>query len=274
MEKIEILKELKIAYEHLLDIKEHTSSINNRHSMDIAINEIGDVYTNTYKELAEQNGRKNIEVVNPITKNKYILSPIVECDYFDESTHTHYACGDVDFYWYQHDYKEIYPEKMEVLFTFGSWEGYPYQNGYIIIKAYTLQDAIAEFRTHYPDIHKNTLCCADYYCKPSSVSEIKQLYGDDKCFEVFDATESSYKSFNYQAEINKQDREQAEFNHQTFIVAEDLYNETHDNKWYELSDDEKADFYNSHYEEITAIVINNNHNEVNMEHDEPEIERE
>lgn len=270
MEKIEILKELKTSYEYLLDIKQNTSSINNRHSMDIAIDEISEVYYNVYNEMAKSNSTNFVEVINPNNKFKYILSPSVEGDYID-SNGNDYTCGDVDFYWYEYNYKEIYPEKMEVLFTFGSWEGYPYQNGYIIIKAYTLQDAIAEFRNHYPDIHKNTLCCADYYHKSSSVSEIKQLYGDDKCFEVFDATESSYMPFNYEAELNKQRIEQAEFNHKTFIVAEELYNKTHDSNWNELSDDEKADFYNSHYEGITAIVINNNHNDVSIEQSEPDI---
>ena len=47
-------------------------------------------------------------------------------------------------------------------FTFGSWEGFPYQHGYLIAKADDLSSAIAKFREKYPDKHKNTVNCAFY----------------------------------------------------------------------------------------------------------------
>lgn len=48
-------------------------------------------------------------------------------------------------------------------FTFGSWKGFPYQHGYLIVKADDLSSAITKFRKKYPDKHKNTVNCAFYY---------------------------------------------------------------------------------------------------------------
>lgn len=36
----------------------------------------------------------------------------------------------------------------------------------------------------------------------------------------------------------------------TFAIAEDMYNNSHEDKWHQLSDDEKADYYNQNYKEI------------------------
>ena len=48
-------------------------------------------------------------------------------------------------------------------FTFGSAEHFPYQNGYIVVKANTEQEAIQEFRQHFPDYHEGTVNCAFWY---------------------------------------------------------------------------------------------------------------
>lgn len=48
-------------------------------------------------------------------------------------------------------------------FTFGSWKKFPYHNGYLIVKASNIQEAIKKYRNKYPDIHKNTLNCSFYY---------------------------------------------------------------------------------------------------------------
>ena len=63
---------------------------------------------------------------------------------------------------------------IEVLFTFGSWEKFPYQMGYVSITAPSVKMAIEEFRRNYPDVNEGTLNCSDYYYKEESVAEIKE----------------------------------------------------------------------------------------------------
>lgn len=48
-------------------------------------------------------------------------------------------------------------------FTFGSWKGFPFQNGYILVRALDEADAVATFRQHYPDVHQNTVNCSFIY---------------------------------------------------------------------------------------------------------------
>ena len=58
-------------------------------------------------------------------------------------------------------------------FTFGSWEKFPYQNTYIIVRAIDRVDATATYRNKYPDINKDTVCCSDIY----SEDEWKRVSG-------------------------------------------------------------------------------------------------
>lgn len=54
--------------------------------------------------------------------------------------------------------------KMEkYYFTFGSDIKYPYQNGYIIVQADNLNQAIEKFRNKYPDRNKGVVNCAFWY---------------------------------------------------------------------------------------------------------------
>lgn len=48
-------------------------------------------------------------------------------------------------------------------FTFGNDILFPYQNGYLIVKAYTLDEAIQKFRNKFPDRRKNIVNCAFWY---------------------------------------------------------------------------------------------------------------
>ncbi len=77
---------------------------------------------------------------------------------------------------------------IEVLFTFGSSEKFPFQMGYVSIIAPSLKEAIAEFRRHYPDRHENCLNCSDYYFKPESVAEIKAHGNGAGCHRKIDIT--------------------------------------------------------------------------------------
>lgn len=67
-------------------------------------------------------------------------------------------------------------------FTFGSWEGFPYQHGYLIAKANNLSSAIAKFREKYPDKHKNTVNCAFYYTE----EEWQTVKEKGVCHEIID----------------------------------------------------------------------------------------
>ncbi len=76
-------------------------------------------------------------------------------------------------------YKDLleYEGKMcgvEVFFTFGSSEKFPFQMGYVSITAPSVQMAIEEFRRNYPDVNKGTLNCADYYWREDSKARIKE----------------------------------------------------------------------------------------------------
>lgn len=66
-----------------------------------------------------------------------------------------------------------------VYFTFGSWEQYPYQNTYMVVEAETYNAAIATFRAKYPDVHKNTLRCADYYRESEWKERVEPQYYKD-----------------------------------------------------------------------------------------------
>lgn len=112
MNYIEILRELKLAYEYLLDIRDNTPNPHTKQAMDVAIEEVSKVYYDTYEEESEKNSFANIKVVDPNTMQKHTLSCVVSGDYIDDDGDA-YTCIDVDFYWYEHSINEIYPEKME-----------------------------------------------------------------------------------------------------------------------------------------------------------------
>lgn len=67
------------------------------------------------------------------------------------------------------DYKKIkeWAEnyfKKPFYYTFDSYEGYPFQNGYIIIKAETIREANYKFKQQYQNPRdEDVLNCSDYY---------------------------------------------------------------------------------------------------------------
>ena len=49
-------------------------------------------------------------------------------------------------------------------FTFGSWERYPFQNGYIIVRAETIREAAYKFMQWFPHPYDTDIVnCSDYY---------------------------------------------------------------------------------------------------------------
>lgn len=80
---------------------------------------------------------------------------------------------------------------IEVLFTFGSSEQFPFQMGYVSITAPSVKEAIAEFRRNYPDRYEDCLNCADYYYKEDSVAEVKEHGNGAGCHRSIDITLST-----------------------------------------------------------------------------------
>lgn len=61
-------------------------------------------------------------------------------------------------------------------FTFGSWEGYPYQSTYLIVEAESRQEAARLFREKYPDKTPNTVNCADIYNEKEWKEHVRDYY--------------------------------------------------------------------------------------------------
>lgn len=59
--------------------------------------------------------------------------------------------------------KRIKPDKQAFFFTFGTAKQFPYQGGYLIVRARNQTEAIQRFRRSYPDINENTVNCAFIY---------------------------------------------------------------------------------------------------------------
>lgn len=59
--------------------------------------------------------------------------------------------------------KRIKPDKQTFFFTFGTAEHFPYQGGYLIVRARNQTEAIQIFRRSYPDINEDTVNCAFIY---------------------------------------------------------------------------------------------------------------
>lgn len=51
-------------------------------------------------------------------------------------------------------------------FTFGSDKDFPFQNGYIVVKAKNVREAARKFKAKYPNTKDaSVLNCSDYYCE-------------------------------------------------------------------------------------------------------------
>lgn len=48
-------------------------------------------------------------------------------------------------------------------YTFGCAPGFPYRDGWIVVKADSWEEAHRKFRARFPDRHENTLNCAFFY---------------------------------------------------------------------------------------------------------------
>ena len=75
------------------------------------------------------------------------------------------------------------PVLQNFYFTFGTDPKFPYQKGYLIVKAFNLNEAFAKFRAKYADVHPNCLNCAFWYTQ----EQWDVIDGDmGKCHEVIE----------------------------------------------------------------------------------------
>lgn len=78
-------------------------------------------------------------------------------------------------------------------FTFGSWEKFPHQNGYMVVEAVDLKDAVETFRNKYPDIHKNCLNCSDYYTEERWLRVSEKYYKEQEPKEILVSEKAKQK---------------------------------------------------------------------------------
>lgn len=72
-------------------------------------------------------------------------------------------------------------------FTFGSWERFPFQNGYIIVRAETAREAARKFMQRYPNpVDEEVVCCSDYYDEKVWNERISEYYKDREPFLVLE----------------------------------------------------------------------------------------
>lgn len=75
-------------------------------------------------------------------------------------------------------------------FTFGSWDGFPYKNAYLIVVASSYKDAIRRFREKHPDVTPDCMNCSDCYCEEQwkkvskyyASREPKEIIWTESCF--------------------------------------------------------------------------------------------
>lgn len=66
-------------------------------------------------------------------------------------------------------------------FSFGSSDRFPFQGGYLIVKANNKKEALEKYREKYPDRNPNCINCSFYYTE-EQWNHIKVDMG--KCHEI------------------------------------------------------------------------------------------
>lgn len=59
--------------------------------------------------------------------------------------------------------EEQHPTMNSYYYTFGCSDGFPYKNGWVVVKATSWEEAHQKFRARFPDRHENTLNCSFFY---------------------------------------------------------------------------------------------------------------
>lgn len=74
----------------------------------------------------------------------------------------------------EYEKENLHCETSIYFFTFGSSEMFPYQHGYVKVVGTSKDDAIAKFRSKYPDKSENTVNCAFIYTDKEWLEIIKK----------------------------------------------------------------------------------------------------
>lgn len=72
-------------------------------------------------------------------------------------------------------------------FTFGSDERYPFQYGYVIIKANNIKEACNKFKHNFPNRKgSNCLNCAFYYNENEFMEHWNTVWIKEKCHKIIE----------------------------------------------------------------------------------------
>lgn len=71
-------------------------------------------------------------------------------------------------------------KKNRYFFTFGSSDKFPFNNGYLIVKAENIRQAVSLFRAYFPDRTDGVINCSDYYTEADWENDVKKYYKDSK----------------------------------------------------------------------------------------------
>ena len=66
--------------------------------------------------------------------------------------------------------------KNRYFFTFGSSDKFPFNNGYLIVKAENIRQAVSLFRVYFPDKTDGVINCSDYYTETDWENDVKKYY--------------------------------------------------------------------------------------------------
>lgn len=79
-------------------------------------------------------------------------------------------------------------DKKKFYYTFGTLPWFPYYKGWVEVIAKDQDEAHAKFRARFPDLHKNTLCCAFYYTAEEFEQTImyKDNISGEYCHEIIE----------------------------------------------------------------------------------------
>ena len=71
-------------------------------------------------------------------------------------------------------------KKNRYFFTFGSSDKFPFNNGYLIVKAENIRQAVSLFRAYFPDRTDGVVNCSDYYTETCWENDVKKYYMGSK----------------------------------------------------------------------------------------------
>lgn len=71
-------------------------------------------------------------------------------------------------------------KKNRYFFTFGSSDKFPFNNGYLIVKAENIRQAVSLFRAYFPDRTDGVVNCSDYYTEADWDNNVKKYYMGSK----------------------------------------------------------------------------------------------